>query len=158
MSKEDNAAKPEADAEGGDVVKSAEIQDWFLEALVDEANMRNGEFIGITLQTGGAIISGMLVGSAEYFKGVSFHFRDADEEPDPDTWGEWLLQRSEEFTFKDDEDLRPASYIHLRDARVFNGSHEPIPSNEGIWWRGRISSIDAFWLGRLKGAEPVEDT
>jgi hypothetical protein len=134
-----------------------EHQDWFLEALVDEANMRNAEFVGITLQVGGATISGMLVGRSEYFRGVSLHFRDDDEIPEDGTWGAWLLEKSSEKTYKEGDELEPAKFIHLRDARIFEGSSHPVPSNEGVWWRGRISSVDGFWFGRLKGSDPSSE-
>lgn len=40
-------------------------------------------------------------------------------------------------------------YIHLVNAQVFYPNAQPIPGNRGVAWRGKISSVDAFWHGKL---------
>ncbi|MBP0716154.1 hypothetical protein J8I33_22850 [Burkholderia sp. AcTa6-5] len=46
-------------------------------------------------------------------------------------------------------DLPPPQYIHIKGARFFSNSGNPIPGNGGVWWRGRISEVDGFCLGEL---------
>jgi hypothetical protein len=48
-------------------------RDWFLQKLVNMANYGGFEF-GITLQIGGFLVSGVLVGGAKYFDGFAADF------------------------------------------------------------------------------------
>lgn len=41
-------------------------------------------------------------------------------------------------------------YIHLSDAKIFSPGQAPIPTNKAIYWRGRISEVDGFFLGMLQ--------
>jgi hypothetical protein len=46
----------------------------------------------------------------------------------------------------------PLYFIHLRNAYVVSPSGNHIPAN-GMFWRGRLSSIDGFAIGHLKNEE-----
>jgi hypothetical protein len=48
----------------------------------------------------------------------------------------------------DDYVLRPAAYIHLRNALwIYPG--KALPNNNGVLWRGKLSAIDGFCLGEI---------
>src|SRR5918993_1449756 len=90
---------------------SQATNDWFLQFLVDRVNGTTTE-IGITLQVGGLLVSGMLVSGDKY------------------------KQRPESESTKESEG--PPFYIHLKNAKFYSPGASPIPAN-GVWWRGRIS-------------------
>jgi hypothetical protein len=52
------------------------------------------------------------------------------------------------------EDVPPAYYVHLMDARFFNTTGNPIPGNRGVWWRARLAEVSGFSMGVL-GAGPA---
>jgi hypothetical protein len=37
----------------------------------------------------------------------------------------------------------------LSDAKYFQIGGAPIPQDGGIWWRGRISAVSGFFIGKL---------
>lgn len=41
-------------------------------------------------------------------------------------------------------------YIHLCNARFYFSSRNPLSTPDGIWWRGRLDAVDAFWLGEIE--------
>jgi hypothetical protein len=47
--------------------------------------------------------------------------------------------------------MSPPNYIHLKEAKFFlpSGAGKPIPANQGVWWRGRLSEVSGFILGSL---------
>lgn len=149
----DEAVATNSDSEDTRSATDPETRDWLLQAFVDEANALNGEFVGITLNVGGTIISGTLVGVSEYMKILSKSF--SSDEPEPGTWAYWLLDQSKEMTYKEGDSPQPASFIHLKDARVHLNGQRAMPSNEGILWRGPLDSVDGFWIGRLVPAGPA---
>lgn len=112
-----------------------------LQVLVTHANT-GGLTLDVTLQVGGLLVSGTLASFDEYLRAVAgvFGTEPAEEHEDggePD----------------EDENKRQPRYIHLRDFQIYEpGRPSPIPSDkppESIWWRGRISHVDGFFLGRL---------
>jgi hypothetical protein len=40
-------------------------------------------------------------------------------------------------------------FVHLQNARFYSTDGTPVPSNAGVWWRGRISEISAIVIGIL---------
>jgi hypothetical protein len=129
--------------------------DWLLRMFVNNANAVGGDFLSITLNVGGLIVSGTLVGASDYYKGISRIFS-TEERPKEGTWAALLLKQAETAKFdpKTDGVITPANFIHLRDARLHTNGQRGLPSNEGVWWRGRLDSVDGFWIGRLQGSEP----
>ena len=46
---------------------------------------------------------------------------------------------------KGDEAMKQLpGFIHLRNAKFFHNSGQPMPVNKGPWWRGRLSAVDGF--------------
>jgi len=130
----------------------AEEADWFLQHLVDTVNRTDLE-IPITVQVAGVFVSGILVGGKRYFEGFG---DDVAAGLADDTQSAEMLRDAFAGLGKmyDDEESVAAiyspRYIHLRDARFFGtASSPPVPSNKGVWWRGRLSHVGGFVLGTL---------
>jgi len=125
--------------------------DWFLVSFVNIANeVSSAGLMGITLLTHGMLVSGNLVSGQEYFKGFAEDFVTGFQDPESET----AIQMKESFIKTGDEVYNKSksetpSYIHLRDAKFFHPNGNPIPSNKGVWWRGRLSEISGFNLGSL---------
>lgn len=127
--------------------------DWFLQLLVTWTDSLPIKF-GITLNVGGFLVSGDLISGAEYFKGFASDFSGglAGNPETAEAFRKTITRLGEE-TYKADgkdaEHQRLPSYIHLKDARFFSTTGNPIPGNRGVWWRGRISEVSGFILGSL---------
>jgi hypothetical protein len=134
--------------------RSVQNIDWLLQTFVEEANLIDDEFVSITLNVSGMIISGTLISASQYFRGISEFFLNPGEEPKEGSWASWLRERGEEIKSRHQGDeLNPAAYIHLKDARVHSNNQRPLPSNQGVWWRGKLSDVNGFWIGRLLVAD-----
>ena len=149
-------------------------EDWFLQWLV---NLVNGTELRlpITLNVGGLVVSGMLTSGHKYFKYFSETiFAEVKSENTNDginkvrnyinDLGNVYIKDSEQINASqlesDDSKQKPVkpdpiqpSYIHIMDARFYHNSGQPIPSNQGVFWRGKISSVDAFTYGSLSVAQ-----
>ena len=130
--------------------------DWFLQIIVNMANESNLEF-GLTLQVDGMLVSGTLVGAKKYFDGFASDFAspfsaypEAAESIRKSfaTYGEWVSE-----PLPDDRPRPLPQFLHMRDAKFFNTSGNPIPGNRGVWWRGRVCEVGGFILGTLAPAE-----
>ena len=126
--------------------------DWFLQSLVNMAN--DGFEIGVTLQVSGLLVSGVLVGGKAYFEGFAEDFSSGLNDPVTAEAVRGSFAKYGEIYKKEGDDAPPPpQYIHLKNARFFNTSGNPIPGNKGVWWRGRISEVAGFTLGSLGQAE-----
>ncbi|WP_244110275.1 gas vesicle accessory protein GvpU [Burkholderia cenocepacia] len=125
--------------------------DWFLQSLINIVN-GSGITFSITLNVGGQTITGQLVGGKQYFEGFADAFSGAlpDKEEAEQVRADFAsygnIYANEDGTPKD---LSPPHYIHLKNARCFPTAGNSIPANGGVWWRGRISQVDGFFLGEL---------
>ena len=104
--------------------------DRVLQILVSVVN-KGGQELGITLNVGGLIVSGILISNKKYWEDSQPGLRD-------------MLKESGEKVDPQDE----LYYIHLKDAMYFNAGEHPVPVG-GMWWRGKINSVDGFSLARL---------
>jgi len=125
--------------------------DWFLQSLISLANTPENRDLelGITLLSGGFLISGYLVNGARYFEGFGYDFSTifnspADAEQARSSFAEYGQLYKEETAGS----TLPV-FIHLKDARFFNTNGNPIPGNRGVWWRGRVSEVSGFMVGTL---------
>lgn len=133
----------------------ASPEDWFLQFFVKMVNGSSTE-IPVTLLIGGAILSGSLVSGHRYFDEIGAGFVEALTDKVPtdaiETFDGFMKKNSEVYTTEEGrETAGEPTFIHLREARYFHQSGAPIPSNQGIWWRGRISEIDGWSFGGLIG-------
>lgn len=126
-------------------------KDVLLDIFVSAINEVKGVNIPITLNTGGAVLSGNLISFNEYIDLVSKKFEDADDESGI---GKVLAESLSLFTLdrndgKEDkkEGKKDYQYIHLKDVRILSGT-EVIYLNS--IWRGKLSAIDGFNFGLLE--------
>ena len=128
--------------------------DWFLQQLVEFANSQMMTF-GITLNVGGILVSGTLVGGKRFFEGFAQDFADGFERTLGKTEGaakikEYLVQYGKIYERPaDDPNVSDPTYIHLENAKFFSPAGQPIPTNRGMLWRGKIVAVDGFILGSL---------
>ncbi|MDE2696267.1 MAG: gas vesicle protein [Chloroflexota bacterium] len=144
--------------------------DWFLQQLVGLVNRVDIEF-GITLCVGGGLVSGTLVGGAKYFEGFGDDIEDGfteafggeEERPIARDIANQFRQHADLYSQHDAEsDIAdresdqtvtarnaPPRFVHLSSARFFFGEGEHLPTNRGVWWRGRLDAVEGFSLGVL---------
>jgi hypothetical protein len=143
---ETEPAHPEPEATPEATIDDA---DWLLALFVRIANASKGNF-GLTLWTSGAIVSGTLVGVAEYLDGVASDF---DEATGAEVLGAPFRELSKDARQQleaEEAESIPVAFIHLKDARTYSPGGEPIPANRGVWWRARLESVDAWCFGELR--------
>src|ERR1035437_4371519 len=129
-----------------------EEHDWFLGVLVGLAN--HGTSIGITLQVGCFLVSGTLIGGAEYFEGFASEFSSMfDKKEVAEGFRTAIAAGADHYKNIPEGEESLASYVHLKEARFFNTHGKPIPANRGVWWRGRLSEVSGFILGSLSHDE-----
>lgn len=123
-------------------------RDVILAVLVDSMNRSTGE-LSITLSVSGNVISGDLIGMKEFFTLCSERVKAAEIQENPDTANEkGSLSTYLKEVIVDPEDIQnPPHYIHLKDARYIT-SKQSIP-NIGMLWRGRMSEVSGWSLGKI---------
>jgi len=96
---------------------------------------------GITLCVKGMLISGIIISRKEFLR----------SHPVVDEIGESIDRLQNEGKIPKPSENDPICFIHLKNARVFAPGAPPIPTDKnGTYWRGRLDSIDGFFLGRLE--------
>jgi hypothetical protein len=127
--------------------------------LADEVGLT----LPVTLWVRGAVLSGTLVGAREHLARVREQTQRVPVPPAlapildevlvavrdayPDPRGAPADEPDDEL-----EEGLPA-YVHLADARYHLPGAPPIPSDgPGLWWRGRLASVDGFALGGLSAS------
>jgi dihydrodipicolinate synthase/N-acetylneuraminate lyase len=115
-------------------------KDSILEFFVQAANQHDF-LLDITLNVNGAIVTGTLVSAKEYFETLSETFAEGSEVAQKIS--EQLAQATEAI---DDSE---AHFIHLKNAKVYCGDSKPTPSKGDILWRGKLTELDGFFLGKI---------
>lgn len=138
------------------ILATAGRADWFLEDLVRLVNS-TGVSIGITLSAGGMLISGKLASGHAYFEGVAEDLSAVSSDDEVAAVLKSTIAKLASVYSPDKDSVsssprtrRRLTYIHLREARIFHPSGAPIPSNRGVWWRGRLSEVEGFCFGQLE--------
>ncbi len=128
----------------------APAKDWFLQFLVNLAN-RNQFELGITLNVGGFLIAGTLVGAKRYFEEFGEDFAASFEAgTNPIDIKSFFKKIGEECAcVSNREHTESPSYIHLKNAMFYTLQGNPMQANGGVWWRGRISEVQGFVPGNL---------
>ncbi|QPA60706.1 gas vesicle accessory protein GvpU [Lysinibacillus sphaericus] len=114
-----------------------------LVTIVNEAPLE----IGVTLNVGGSLITGLLIGSINYLRGISELL--SGNGPAADQFAKHFEDIAEEVekTNAEAEDDNPSpNYIHLKNAKLVNVNGNVI---ELGYWRGKLSSIDGFIIANL---------
>ena len=123
--------------------------DPLLQWLVIHTNVNSTNKHAVTLTVGGNLISGNLISVDAYLDqwANDFSANFSSDNGAKDSMKETVLSWKVSPETKPD-DLPPSQLIHLEDAEVFSSSGRPILPG-GSLWRGKISSVDGFNLGRL---------
>lgn len=118
-------------------------EDYLLQDLVLLAE--NGVEIGITLLLGGAMVSGVVSGGKRYFEAITENMVSASPAEFKSMFATFFDGYGALYE-RPIEDRKPATFIHLRDARFWVAGGRVTPAS-GIWWRGRIDQIGGFHFG-----------
>ncbi|MGD6872914.1 gas vesicle accessory protein GvpU [Sutcliffiella horikoshii] len=118
-------------------------KDSILEFFVQAANSYNFS-LDISLNVNGAVISGTLISAKGYFETMSETFEDGNEIAQKIS--EQLAATGESFESSKGAE---ANFIHLKNTKVYCGDSKPTPSEGKILWRGKLSEVDGFFLGRI---------
>lgn len=127
--------------------------DWFLQRLASLAN-DDGLEIGITLQVSGLLVSGVLVSGAAYFQAIAQNFSEglAAHADLAQAMKDGIGSFSGVYEKGTSNAAPPLpQYLHLKNAQFFNTAGAPIPENQRVWWRGRVSEVGGFTIGQLQG-------
>ena len=125
--------------------------DWFIQSLVNVANVQPLSF-GVTLQVSGLLVSGYLVSGKAYFEAVGAQILGGVAQNPALAEQMRKMFATFESAYPNDpgQTDRPVpQFVHLQNARFYGTDGTPVPSNEGVWWRGRISEISGIVIGIL---------
>jgi hypothetical protein len=125
--------------------------DWFIQQLVNISNIAPLSF-GVTLQVSGLLVSGYLVSGKSYFEAIGNQII-SDIPKDAalvDQMRNMFATFESAYPNGTSQGERPLpQFIHLQNARFYSTEGTPVPSNQGVWWRGRISEISGIVIGIL---------
>ncbi|WP_095407437.1 gas vesicle accessory protein GvpU [Pseudobacillus wudalianchiensis] len=124
-------------------MRSGVMKDSILEFFVQAANKYDFS-LDITLNIKGAVVTGTIISAQEYFDRLSRLFEDGDEVAQ--MLSEQLEDAGEAAHAQDNAE---AYFIHMKDTKVYCGDSKPTPSKGEILWRGKLSEIDGFFLGKI---------
>jgi hypothetical protein len=134
-----------------DVSVPSAQHDWFIQSLVNVANVAPLSF-GVTLQVSGLLVSGYLVSGKAYFEAVGQQIISgvAQNAALADQMRKMFATFESAYPNDPNQIERPVpQFVHLQNARFYSTDGTPVPSNEGVWWRGRISEISGIVIGIL---------
>jgi hypothetical protein len=131
-----------------------------LEILVAAVNRAQSIEIGVTLHVSGIVVSGLLISGQSFFDLLGRWLAEtgsSENAPIREALAGWPAHfveqyRADERRPDDSEDHgegrppRTITYIHMRDASVVGPGLPPLP---GILWRGRLSHVSGWSLGRF---------
>jgi hypothetical protein len=128
--------------------------DWFIQSLVNVANVAPLSF-GVTLPVSGLLVSGYLVSGKTYFEAVGKQIVSdvAQNSALADQMRTMFSTFESAYPNDPGQADRPVpQFIHLQNARFYSTDGTPVPTNAGVWWRGRISEISGIVIGILNVA------
>jgi hypothetical protein len=126
--------------------------DWHLQLLVEDANDFGVE-VPITLFVPGAVVTGVLTSGKDYFELFADRFAAGWPKDGRAAIRASMASPGEVYPRLEPGQKsprgQPAQFIHLRDAQLV-GAFGGLPSGgDGLLWRGRLSEVAAYSLGRL---------
>ncbi|MGD6796135.1 gas vesicle accessory protein GvpU [Metabacillus indicus] len=128
---------------------TASSKDSVLEFFVQASN-KHDFALDITLNVNGAVISGTMISAKEYFDTLSETFEDGSEVAQ--NLSEQLSRASESI---EENGSGEAHFIHLKNTKVYIGDSKSTPSKGQIIWRGKLSEVNGFFLGKISDAKPA---
>ncbi|MUO27454.1 MULTISPECIES: gas vesicle accessory protein GvpU [Rhizobium/Agrobacterium group] len=135
-------------------VEIIDATDWFLRTTIENI-VSHGIEIGVTLTVKGVIVSGMLVGGKKYFEELSKLMKISSQAPNDisdflgNAWKEYTAIYEQPEGASEDWQPAPIGYVHLMNARFYAPGQAPLPENQGVLWRGKLSSVDGFIIGNF---------
>ena len=129
--------------------------DSLLSAFAQIANDHAIEF-GMTLQVGGVLVSGTMVGGPTYFKLLNEALATAKGTNADELAArliEGLSRASDKIYGADAPPNLITTYIHMRDVDLYDAAGNSSVSRLSLW-RGRLARVDGFFLGTL-GQRPA---
>jgi hypothetical protein len=125
--------------------------DWFIQSLVNVANVAPLSF-GVTLQVSGLLVSGYLVSGKAFFEATGQQIVSGlvQNAALADQMRKMFATFESAYPNDPTQTDRPVpQFVHLQNARFYSTDGTPVPSNAGVWWRGRISQISGIVIGIL---------
>lgn len=105
--------------------------------------------VGVTLAVQGTLITGILIGQDQWFRGLEMQHPELRE---PLT----TPLRKQMVDEKEPGEIDPfeSRFVHLKEARYLLGGGQYIPQIRatGFFWRGRISHVSAWSFGVISAA------
>ncbi|MBN8210297.1 gas vesicle protein GvpU [Bacillus sp. NTK071] len=127
--------------------ESTSNKDNILEFFTQASNKHDFS-LDITLNINGALVTGTTVSVKEYFDTLSDSIGDGNDVAE---------KLSEEFAHAGEalegNNGAETNYIHLKNTKVYLGDSKPTPSKGKILWRGKISEVDGFFLGKISDSK-----
>lgn len=121
-----------------------------LQQFVDMANTMKLS-MGMTLNIGGNVITGTLIGIDEYFEMLGAQLKDALERMSGESLDEAPFSRKDDTDEDEsDNDFIATRFIHLKGAHIMDAAGNRLPSGDGILWRGRLSEVTGFVFGHIE--------
>ncbi|MEN2427268.1 hypothetical protein AA0N74_14550 [Chromobacterium vaccinii] len=118
--------------------------DMYLRTLVGTVTGNSFEF-PITLYVGGIVVTGFLASGHRFFDDLGEQFQRFF---DSDVANALTKGAREPYLVEKNTKELPLDHIHLREARMITPGQPPIPY-DGVWWRGRLASVNGFHMGIL---------
>ncbi|MDY0394600.1 gas vesicle accessory protein GvpU [Virgibacillus halophilus] len=118
-------------------------KDNILEFFVTAAN-KHGFELDISLLVNGTIVSGTIIPAYDYFDSLSESFEGGN-----DISQKLSEQLSEAGKSAESGNSEEVHFIHLKNTRIYCGDSKPTPSKGKILWRGKLSEVDSFFLGKI---------
>ncbi len=132
-----------------------------LEFFVKMANLYHQMELDVTINVSGLCISGKLIGASQFYDGLSEYFNRSKimNISVQDTINEVkdsyknIFNKIKNTIPKTAEELEKYDFkfIYLKEARFYSG-FRAIPTENPVYWAGRLSSVDGFSLGTLNEA------
>lgn len=118
-------------------------KDSILEFVVEASN-KHGFSLDITLNLKGSLVTGTTISAKDYFETLSEKFEDGK-----DVAQQLSDQLAKAGEAAEENQGKGASFIHLKNTRIYCGDSKPTPSTGEILWRGKLDEIDGFFLGKI---------
>lgn len=129
-----------------DVVGSVD-RDWLLQFLVSDINEAGGS-MPITLWMASGTVSGRLIPAKDYYEKIIGQLNQGAPPEVAEQNARVLRDVGEVYYSETEPNANNTMFIHLEGAQLVSPSGA-MPSEGGVLWRGRISQVTGFHLGRL---------
>ena len=137
----------------GYTVDDISPKDWYLETVLTFvhglSDQHRGGFVGLTVISGGAVVSGLAISRAEWIASLAEQYEQAGA-GDTATYLEKFFSEAHadvvtQAKRRMDAELpvRPRSFLHMKDARIgASDAYTQVPL-----WRGALTDISGWSLG-----------